>query len=106
MPRKRSPADIKDSKGKAMLIKKGEAFTKERINAVSFDRLREVEFKDKELAARIAKIIESKDNQLEIIRLIYEDKINKIKKGDELPPGVIRTIKVYVAMKTKGCCRR
>ena len=63
--------------------------------------MQDVEFKDKELAARIAKIIESKDNQLEIIRLIYEDKINKVKKGDELPPGVIRTIKVYVAMKRK-----
>ena len=35
----------------------------------------------KSLNARIAKIIESKDNQLEIIRLIYEDKINKIKEG-------------------------
>ena len=98
---KKAPADIKDSKGKTVLIKKGEVFTNEKINAVSFDRLQDVEFKDKELAARIAKIIESKDNQLEIIRLIYEDKINKIKKGDELPPGVIRTIKVYVAMKRK-----
>jgi DNA-directed RNA polymerase subunit beta len=98
---KKSPADIKDSKGKSILIKKGETFTSEKINAVSFDRLQDVDFKDKELAARIAKIIESKDNQLEIIRLIYEDKINKVKKGDELPPGVIRTIKVYVAMKRK-----
>jgi DNA-directed RNA polymerase subunit beta len=98
---KKAPADIKDSKGKTILIKKGETFTKEKIDAASFDRLAEIEFKDKELSERIAKIIESKDNQLEIIRLIYEDKINKVKKGDELPPGVIRTIKIYVAMKRK-----
>ena len=97
---KKAPADIKDSKGKAIL-KKGETFTKEKVNAISFDRLQEIEFKDKELSARMSKIIESKENQLELVRLIYEDKINKIKRGDELPPGVIRTIKVYVAMKRK-----
>ena len=97
---KKAPADIKDSKGK-VILKKGETFTKEKVNAISLDRLQEIEFKDKELKARISKIIESKENQLELIRLIYEDKINKIKRGDELPPGVIRTIKVYVAMKRK-----
>ncbi len=97
---KTAPADIKDSKGK-VLLKKGEAFTADKIAAMSFDRLQELSFKDLDLENRIAKIIESKENQLELIRLIYEDKVNKIKKGDELPPGVIRTIKVYVAMKRK-----
>ena len=97
---KTAHADIKDIKGK-VLLKKGEAFTKEKIDAISFDKLQGIDFKDKDLSAKITKIVDSKDNQLELIRLIYEDKINKIKRGDELPPGVIRTIKVYVAMKRK-----
>jgi DNA-directed RNA polymerase subunit beta len=46
-------------------------------------------------------VLDSQDNQVEIIKLYYEDKINKVKKGDELPPGVLKTIKVYVAMKRK-----
>ncbi len=95
-----APADIKDSKGK-VILKKGELFTKEKVSAISFDRIQEIVFKDAELEGKIAKVIDSKEVQLELIRLIYEDKINKIKKGDELPPGVIRTIKVYVAMKRK-----
>jgi DNA-directed RNA polymerase subunit beta len=95
-----APADIKDSKGK-VILKKGELFTMEKVSAVSFDRIQEIVFKDAELEGKIAKVIDSKEVQLELIRLIYEDKINKIKKGDELPPGVIRTIKVYVAMKRK-----
>ncbi|HVN95405.1 MAG TPA: DNA-directed RNA polymerase subunit beta [Syntrophorhabdaceae bacterium] len=97
---KTAHADIKDGKGK-VLLKKGETFTKEKIDTISFDKLQDIDFKDKDLSGKIAKIVDSKDNQLEIIRLIYEDKINKIKRGDELPPGVIRTIKVYVAMKRK-----
>ncbi|MBA4390507.1 MAG: DNA-directed RNA polymerase subunit beta [Syntrophus sp. (in: bacteria)] len=95
-----APADIKDGKGK-VILKKGEPFTKEKVSAISFDRLQEIAFKNAELEGKIAKVIDSKEVQLELIRLIYEDKINKIKKGDELPPGVIRTIKVYVAMKRK-----
>ena len=60
-----------------------------------------MDFGDARSEARIAKIVDSKENQIEIIKLYYEDKINKIKKGDELPPGVLKTIKVYVAMKRK-----
>ncbi len=95
-----APADIKDGKSK-VLFKKGEAFTREKVESLSFDRLQEIQFEDQELQARIAKLVESKENQVELIHIIYEDKINKIKKGDELPPGVIKTIKVYVAMKRK-----
>jgi DNA-directed RNA polymerase subunit beta len=97
---KNAPSDIKDDKGK-MLFKKGEALTKEKINLVSFEKVQNLDFGNEELEARLAKVVDSKENQVELIRLIYEDKINKIKKGDELPPGVIKTIKVYVAMKRK-----
>jgi DNA-directed RNA polymerase subunit beta len=97
---KRAPADIKDDRGKTF-IKKGEAFTKERIDNINLDKLQDVSFKNEELESKITKVFDSKENQIELIRLYYEDKINKIKKGDELSPGVIKTIKVYVAMKRK-----
>jgi DNA-directed RNA polymerase subunit beta len=92
--------DFKDDKGKT-LIKKGEAFTKEKITNINLNTFQDMNFGDEELEAKVAKIFDSKENQTELIKFIYEDKINKIKKGDELPPGVIRTIKVYVAMKRK-----
>ena len=95
-----APKEIKDGKGRP-IAKKGEAFTKEKIDVVNLDRLQEIDFDDEGLETRIAKIVDSKENQVELIKLYYEDKINKIKKGDELPPGVLKTIKVYVAMKRK-----
>ncbi|OPY64723.1 MAG: DNA-directed RNA polymerase subunit beta [Syntrophorhabdus sp. PtaU1.Bin050] len=97
---KAAPADIRDDRGKTV-IKKGEIVAPEKLDQISVSRLPEVEFGDEELEAKISKIIDSKENQVELIKLYYEDKINKIKKGDELPPGVIKTIKVYVAMKRK-----
>ncbi len=39
--------------------------------------------------------------QVEVIRQLFEEKKEKIRRGDELPPGVIKLVKVYVAMKRK-----
>src|SRR5262249_59025604 len=33
--------------------------------------------------------------------MVFDQKINKLRKGDELPPGVIKMVKVYVAIKRK-----
>ncbi len=39
--------------------------------------------------------------QIDVLRKIVREKIEKLQKGDELPPGVIKLVKVYVAMKRK-----
>ena len=39
--------------------------------------------------------------QIEILRKITNEKVAKLQKGDELPPGVIKLVKVYVAKKRK-----
>lgn len=97
---KQSPVDIKDSKGKT-IIKKGELFSIEKFENINIDKFQDIEFSDEDIDGRLSRIFDSKENQIELVKLYYEDKINKIKKGDELPPGVIKTIKVYVAMKRK-----
>jgi DNA-directed RNA polymerase subunit beta len=38
---------------------------------------------------------------IQVIEAVYRDKIGKLTKGDELPPGVIKMVKVYVAIKRK-----
>src|SRR5438477_279694 len=44
---------------------------------------------------------ERTERQVEVIRQVFEEKKEKIRRGDELPPGVIKRVKVYVAMKRK-----
>ena len=41
------------------------------------------------------------NDQIELVKTLFMDKINRLKKGDELPPGVIKLVKVSVAMKRK-----
>src|SRR6185437_5473429 len=36
-----------------------------------------------------------------VLEKITEERVGKLKKGDELPPGVIKQVKCYIAMKRK-----
>ncbi|MCX7858242.1 MAG: DNA-directed RNA polymerase subunit beta [Deltaproteobacteria bacterium] len=93
-------SDLKDGKGKTV-AKKGERITPEVIDKIGIEKLKNLKLKDEELQNKIEKIIDTMENQLDLVRLYYEDKINKLKRGDELQPGVLKTIKVYIAMKRK-----
>ncbi|MFZ4987349.1 MAG: DNA-directed RNA polymerase subunit beta, partial [Blastocatellia bacterium] len=57
--------------------------------------------RDPRLNEAIDEIEEMTSRQIAVLEKITEEKAAKLKKGDELPPGVIRTVKVYVAMKRK-----
>ena len=50
---------------------------------------------------QIDEIEEMTSRQIEVLRKITNEKVSKLQKGDELPPGVIKLVKVYVAMKRK-----
>jgi DNA-directed RNA polymerase subunit beta len=50
---------------------------------------------------QIDEIEEMTSRQIDVLRKITNDKIGKMQKGDELSPGVIKMVKVYIAMKRK-----
>ena len=50
---------------------------------------------------QIDEIEEMTSRQIAVLEKITEEKIAKLRKGDELPPGVIKLVKVYIAMKRK-----
>lgn len=60
-------------------------------------------FKIKTTNRKVASILKqlktSYENQLRVIQEIKTEKINEFKKGDTLPSGVIKIVKVYIAMK-------
>src|SRR5207245_1541634 len=54
-----------------------------------------------DVSEKVRKIIEGFEEQKELVKLLFGEKISRLKKGDELPPGVIKMVKVYVAIKRK-----
>ncbi len=58
-------------------------------------------FKSKEVNEAIAAMLADYDRQIEYLKGIYESKRGKVTEGDDLPPGVIKMVKVHVAVKRK-----
>jgi DNA-directed RNA polymerase subunit beta len=56
---------------------------------------------DPRLDSDLRELEERTERQVEVIRQLFEEKKEKIRRGDELPPGVIKLVKVFVAMKRK-----
>jgi DNA-directed RNA polymerase subunit beta len=46
-------------------------------------------------------VLRRQDSQIEVLNRVNAERIDLLQKGDELPPGVIKMVKVYVAMKRK-----
>ena len=36
------------------------------------------------------------------LKMVFDEKTDRLHKGDELPPGIIKTVKVYVAIKSEN----
>jgi DNA-directed RNA polymerase subunit beta len=96
-------ADLHDEKTNKRLLTKGAELTREVIERLKARDLKRMKLKDKDprLNEQIDEIEEMTSRQIAVLEKITEDKIAKLKKGDELPPGVIKMVKVYIAMKRK-----
>ena len=98
-----SRADLYDEHGRERLLKKGTDLTPEVLAALPYDaivRLKVVS-DDPRLEEDLRGLEERTERQVEVIRQQFEEKKEKVRRGDELPPGVIKLVKVYVAMKRK-----
>jgi DNA-directed RNA polymerase subunit beta len=96
-------ADLHDEKTNKKLLSKGQMIDREvveRLRGRELKRMR-VQGKEPRLNELIDEIEEMTSRQIAVLEKITEEKIAKLKKGDELPPGVIKLVKVYVAMKRK-----
>ncbi len=96
-------ADLHDEKTNKRLLTKGTVLNREMIEKISTRNLKRLRLDEKDplLIEKIDEIEEMTSRQIEVLRKITEDRKEKLKKGDELPPGVIKLVKVYVAMKRK-----
>src|SRR5213595_1391399 len=96
-------ADLHDEKTNKKLIAKGTDLTRDLIEKIRSRDLKRMKLKDKDarLNEQIDEIEEMTSRQIDILQKITEEREQKLKKGDELPPGVIKLVKVYIAMKRK-----
>jgi DNA-directed RNA polymerase subunit beta len=96
-------ADLHDEKTNKRLLNKGTELTRELIEKISTRNLKRLKLNEKDplLIEKIEEVEEMTSRQIDVLRKITEERKEKLKKGDELPPGVIKLVKVYIAMKRK-----
>src|SRR5689334_6668864 len=96
-------ADLFDENGRERLLKKGQSITSDMLDPLPYDAVIRIKVAsdDPRLDEDLRQIEERTERQVETIKQVFEEKKDKIRRGDELPPGVIKLVKVYVAMKRK-----
>jgi DNA-directed RNA polymerase subunit beta len=72
----------------------------EQFASLPVKKLRQA-FVNKETNEAVDELLESYESELQFIKDIYERKREKLTEGDDMPPGVIKMVKVYVAIKRK-----
>lgn len=82
---------------KAFLVKN--AYSREKLAGLPLRDLFSLRTDDKRINETIEQIKNTFENQLRILSGLQEERINRLKKGDVLPSGVIKMVKVYIAMK-------
>ena len=100
---KKLRADLFDEVGRERVLRKGTALTDEVVAPVPYTVLvrSKVEDEDGRTDDELRDIEDRTERNIEVLRQEFEEKKEKIRRGDELPPGVIKLVKVYVAMKRK-----
>ncbi|WDT77647.1 MAG: hypothetical protein MPW16_03185 [Candidatus Manganitrophus sp.] len=93
--------DIVDPETGESLLKKKNKITKEILDRIPDEELKNVLLNEPEEQEKIDRIEAFTKEQIDILQTIYDEKAGRLKRGDELPPGVIKMVKVFIAMKRK-----
>ncbi|MEK6531894.1 MAG: DNA-directed RNA polymerase subunit beta [Deltaproteobacteria bacterium] len=97
---KKSAVRIADKKGNTILSK-GKPITDEVLKSIPQSKWHEIIPADAATENEIENIKANLSEQIDLVRVVFDDRISRLKRGDELPPGVIKMVKVYIAMKRK-----
>ncbi len=92
----------RDQKVSGQAFPKGTKLTEKTLDEIDpsdYIKLKLPENEERE--AKIKDIEKKVKRQIDALRGEFKEKVDALKKGDELSPGVIQSIKVYIAMKRK-----
>ncbi|HQN66424.1 MAG TPA: DNA-directed RNA polymerase subunit beta [Smithellaceae bacterium] len=87
---------------KKTLLKKGEKITREAWQEIPFMYWKDVTLSEHDGSEeKLANLLSVMERKIDFVKARFEEKLEKIQASDELPPGVIKMVKVYVAIKRK-----
>ncbi|MBX7143348.1 MAG: DNA-directed RNA polymerase subunit beta [Oligoflexia bacterium] len=97
---KATSARLVDEK-RNQLIAKGDMITDQALETIPFEYLRDIQIGDEAVQETVNRIVVRTGQLINNKRAFLNEKIKRLKEGDELAPGVIKMVKVFVAIKRK-----
>ncbi|TLY31525.1 MAG: DNA-directed RNA polymerase subunit beta [Nitrospirae bacterium] len=93
--------DLMDGETGEIILKRKGKITPEILKKLSDEEVRRIVLSDPEDQKEVEETERLAKEQIEILQTLYDEKVGRLRRGDELPPGVIKLVKVYIAMKRK-----
>jgi len=93
--------DVIHPKTKEVICQKGKVLTEKHLENIRDEHLRKIKTSDIAVQDRIDAISNDANQYVRELEKRYDQKVDQVRKGDELPPGVNKLVKVYIAMKRK-----
>ena len=97
---KKTDADLKNEKD-AVIVKKGTELTPELLETIPESVIGNLSVKDRELVKTSRELILNMRRKVDTVKKIYDNKMKQISRDDDLTPGVVKSVKVFVAVKRK-----
>jgi DNA-directed RNA polymerase subunit beta len=88
---------VKGPKG----VKAGSKITEELLDGLSRGQWWQLALGDEKDASEVEALNQQYDAAKKVLERRFEDKVEKVRRGDDLPPGVMKTVKVFIAVKRK-----
>jgi DNA-directed RNA polymerase subunit beta len=100
---KTATTDLVNARGEKV-VKKGDKLTRDVLTRLRHSDILKLRVKgadDEDVEEELNEIVDKTERQIEVLKALFAEKESRLKRGDELPPGVIKLVKVFVAMKRK-----
>ncbi len=94
-------ADVVSARTGDLVAKKNAKLAAEVVTELTRAEMLALPLADDTVRERVRMLANQAESQIEVLEKLNDERIKLLTAGDELPPGVIKQVKVYVAMKRK-----
>jgi len=93
--------DVKEAKTKEVICPAGKKLSAKHLERVKDEHLMRIKIAEEDIREKLDTIHNEANQYVRYLETRYDESVDRVKRGDELPPGVNKLVKVYIAMKRK-----
>ncbi|MEJ2696291.1 MAG: DNA-directed RNA polymerase subunit beta [Candidatus Sulfobium sp.] len=97
----RAAEDIVAPRTKEVICPKGKTISEKHLEQVKDEHLMRIKISNDDVQEKIEAVNSDSNHYVRYLESRYDERVERVRKGDELAPGVNKLIKVYIAMKRK-----